>query len=353
MALSWPQRVRLLDEAHIDKFEFSEHFTPSEFMLNLEKQMVIYCLSEGNLEQACNNVFGRRVTAPPVVNVLEPVASPSGGASPKIVTPSEDDSAGVASNRALGKTPSYDVGKPTGISTKDDSCREPTSTMIYPEAVLGSRASFLEMSFFTKGIRTSRVVCKIEVSLNGKKNVGTGFLISESHLLTNNHVIPTEDAARNAECFFNFEDDEEGWPKRTFSYCAPKTDKLFFESDSRLDWTVIKLEGRPGYKWGYTELCDYIPAINDSANIVGHPNGDKKKISMSNNRIAYIDEGTIKYFTDTEGGSSGSPVFNDNWQVIALHRGACKNGGVPFNFGCPAHIIRKALLKFNILPPQS
>ena len=29
----------------------------------------------------------------------------------------------------------------------------------------------------------------------------------------------------------------------------------------------------------------------------------------------------IRYLTDTLSGSSGAPVFDDNWQAVALHRG--------------------------------
>jgi V8-like Glu-specific endopeptidase len=31
---------------------------------------------------------------------------------------------------------------------------------------------------------------------------------------------------------------------------------------------------------------------------------------------------TVTYLTDTEPGSSGSPVFNSAWEVVALHAGA-------------------------------
>ncbi len=32
----------------------------------------------------------------------------------------------------------------------------------------------------------------------------------------------------------------------------------------------------------------------------------------------------IRYLTDTEPGASGSPVFDDNWKVVALHHAAVK-----------------------------
>ena len=34
------------------------------------------------------------------------------------------------------------------------------------------------------------------------------------------------------------------------------------------------------------------------------------------------DTDTIRYFTDTDFGSSGAPVCDDAWRVVALHRGA-------------------------------
>ena len=62
-------------------------------------------------------------------------------------------------------------------------------------------------------------------------------------------------------------------------------------------------------------------------NIIQHPGGAPKQIGMRNNLAASINENNLAYFTDTEGGSSGAPVCNDKWQVVALHKAATRTFG--------------------------
>ena len=58
---------------------------------------------------------------------------------------------------------------------------------------------------------------------------------------------------------------------------------------------------------------------DDRVAIIQHPGGHLKKISMQNNFVAYADANLVQYTTSTEPGSSGSPVFDDDFQVIAIH----------------------------------
>src|SRR5499426_1042631 len=65
----------------------------------------------------------------------------------------------------------------------------------------------------------------------------------------------------------------------------------------------------------------------EDVNIIQHPRGGLKQIAFRRNEVIEIPDGQkdfLYYTTDTEPGSSGSPCFNDQWELIALH-----HSGVP------------------------
>jgi V8-like Glu-specific endopeptidase len=68
--------------------------------------------------------------------------------------------------------------------------------------------------------------------------------------------------------------------------------------------------------------------------IIGHPGGGKLVFSFHDNRFLERNDKLLRYRTPTEKGSSGSPVFDGNWDVVALHhKGSTSmprlNGGDP------------------------
>jgi hypothetical protein len=67
-----------------------------------------------------------------------------------------------------------------------------------------------------------------------------------------------------------------------------------------------------------------------TVNIIQHPRGEHKQVAFRNNLVSAADDSTLRYFTDTDQGSSGSPVCDDRWRVVALHRGARHTDGVQF-----------------------
>jgi V8-like Glu-specific endopeptidase len=77
---------------------------------------------------------------------------------------------------------------------------------------------------------------------------------------------------------------------------------------------------------------------DDRVAIIQHPGGHLKKISMQNNFVAYADANVVQYTTSTLPGSSGSPVFDDDFQVIAIHH----SGGRLLEPGTKQRYLRNA-----------
>jgi len=200
------------------------------------------------------------------------------------------------------------------------------------EALQGDTTDYQSASFLATGAQARRAVAYVEINLLGKWVQATGFLISKGLFITNNHVIRTADEALAATIFFDRELDANRSPSPATSFRLDPT--LFFATSSpdALDFTVVAIGERvsgPGSldEFGYCSLSPlgdkHILGMN--INIVQHPNGQYKQVAIRNNLLTYRTEHTLLYETDTEVGSSGSPVFNDFWELVALH-----HWGAPF-----------------------
>jgi endonuclease G len=157
---------------------------------------------------------------------------------------------------------------------------------------------------------------------------GTGVLISDQLVLTNNHVIGSPDEARGQSLQLNYERDMLERPVPVTEYDFDP-DRLFITSDERdLDYTIVALGERIG---GTSAIADFGArplssavdkhAEGDFVTIVQHPSGDYKQIVLRENRVLGrgAKQVTLYYGTDTLPGSSGSPVFNDQYDLVALH----------------------------------
>lgn len=201
------------------------------------------------------------------------------------------------------------------------------------ERVIGATRDFLGISFFELGIRASRAVCRVVTSLpNGKRSFGTGFLVTPHLLITNHHVLESAAVASNSIAEFNYELDirQENEPAHRFALKP----RAFFLNDKDNDFALVALEestsaGTLLSSFGYCPLIGAEGKIANTewVNIVQHPRGDLKQVVIRENRLIDLPDKQAAgafdryayYEADTEPGSSGSPVFNDLWEVIALH----------------------------------
>ena len=105
---------------------------------------------------------------------------------------------------------------------------------------------------------------------------------------------------------------------------------IFFYSNEHLT-SVLWRNGKPGENRGFINLREFVSPKSDArANIIQHPAGGLKQIAIRENGIKHFDDEVIQYWTDTDHGSSGSPVFDDNWGILGLHY---QHDSAPNEFG--------------------
>jgi endonuclease G, mitochondrial len=189
---------------------------------------------------------------------------------------------------------------------------------------------FLKVRYLEEGAAAARSVGRINIiSPDGSRGFGTGFLVSPRLLLTNHHVLADSETARLSFVEFNYQDGIGGTaltPARlTF---APDR---FFIADRTLDFALVAVDAEPDQvtSYGFNKLtgAQGTVLIGESVTIVQHPRGEKKQVVLRENKVIDIPELHVTYTADTEPGSSGSPVFNDQWEVIALHHASVPSRG--------------------------
>ena len=212
----------------------------------------------------------------------------------------------------------YSTGEVAGVGTP----------VIRPEAVWGT-ADFIGVEFFTRGRRAANAVGRI--TFQSGRVQGTGFLVAPGLLLTNNHVIETPAAATSMSVQFDFEVDDDGVNRSSTVYGFDPSRCFAFSPINKLDFVLIALSDRlSGTKalddFGYIPLSEAGDKhmLGELANIIQHPEGRLKQIVLRENNLIARDETleVLHYLADTEPGSSGSPVFNNQWEAIALHHWA-------------------------------
>lgn len=148
------------------------------------------------------------------------------------------------------------------------------------------------------------------------KGIGTGTLVADGTLLTCRHVF---DKTGVKTAWVRF-----GYRMRCGGRVAAAGAKFELdleapaESGARLDFAVLRVKGEAG-----------VPALRpapapvsgrEAVRLIHHPGGGPVEVSEWGT-VRQVGEDYLDHDVPTRAGSSGAPIFNRDWEFVALHRG--------------------------------
>ncbi|MFC2097316.1 T9SS type A sorting domain-containing protein [Bacteroidota bacterium] len=180
-----------------------------------------------------------------------------------------------------------------------------------------------------------RSVCKIII--NGYK-LGSGALVNNTSangdplFLTANHVISTLSEASSTIFIFNYESPECDGPDG--SGMQSLSGSTILATTRKLDFCLLRLSSVPPEEYlPYYAGWDNSGTYPKKGICIHHPRGDVKKISFDDDQVITGNYGSNFDYNShwrilewdrgtTEGGSSGSPLFNEYHEIVG-----CLTGG--------------------------
>ncbi|MCG2621729.1 DNA/RNA non-specific endonuclease [Arthrobacter sp. I2-34] len=201
------------------------------------------------------------------------------------------------------------------------------------ERLIGG-SNLLGVSFLETGNAVAQSVGRVHIRDRfAPRGFGTGFMVSPVLLLTNNHVLPDRETAGFSQLEFNFQNGSDGLARTPYLFSLEP--QVLFLTDVDLDFSVVAVGSqalggdggraplaRFGFNRAYQEQGKVL--LGEFINIIQHPEGQPKQVALQQNELIDRLENFLHYRTDTAPGSSGSPLYNNQWEVVGIH-----HSGVP------------------------
>lgn len=266
------------------------------------------------------------------------------------------------------------------------------------EKIIRNANSFLDVNTWRNRLgQIEAQVCRIEITSNKGQLFGTGFLIAPNVAITNYHVmeavilgeqgLTTKKGLRAARSDVILRFDYKQLANNTIinqgvEYrlaedwlidVSPYVIGNQLPQPDELDYALLRVDEVPGREpvgknaepgspeRGWIELPteprEFLP--NSPLFIMQHPKAEPLKLAFDTDAIIGLNPNgtTVTYRTNTEGGSSGSPCFDINWKLVALHHSGdpdwlnpTYNAGTPFSAICS--LLEKRDLLTNLLSNQ-
>ncbi|WP_426584184.1 trypsin-like peptidase domain-containing protein [Mucilaginibacter sp. R-33] len=245
------------------------------------------------------------------------------------------------------------------------------------ERVLNAAPSINPANFLVGLARCKRCVCRIDISTTEGDFSGTGFLIWKDLVISNYHVfqelIETPEKVQSILCKFDYELSPDGntinpgmdvrlaagQPVIAYSKFSPldadppeNIDAAWTKGE--LDYAIVRLERAvseepfgikqdqvsqaPARGWIDITSVTALPKPGNPIVILQHPDSRPLEMVIDLSGITALDPSAlrVRYSVNTEGGSSGSPCFDEKFGVIALHNvGDPKQWKPTYNQGIP------------------
>lgn len=187
----------------------------------------------------------------------------------------------------------------------------------------------VSIEFLEAGLLAKRPVGRI---WDGGDSYATGFLVGQGLMMTAAHALPSIGEASDLVLQLDYEDHKFGPSMKAQEYSLdPAT---FFLRDTDYDVALCAVTdfadiSSPLEVYGWHVVQEREENIDQGTpvSIIQHPEGRTKALVVHNSHFIDTDKHSTDerycwYTGDTEQGSSGSPVFDLNWRIIALHSSA-------------------------------
>jgi len=195
-----------------------------------------------------------------------------------------------------------------------------------PMALTDLRDRGLPVLYLREGLRRSHGVGRVMIrdDAGAPQAYGTGFLVSPDLLLTCSHVIPDVGTAARGMVEFDYvEEAGDTFAKPEAFAFEPER---MFVTDLTLDFTILSVAADNDVGDTLSGRL-FIPVdprpgkliVGEEVNLLHHPLGEPLQMLARGNVVREISDDFIHYDADTQPGSAGAPVMNDQWDLVGLH----------------------------------
>jgi V8-like Glu-specific endopeptidase len=222
---------------------------------------------------------------------------------------------------------------------------------VQPEAMMAGSDQTVHVGFLKSGLIAARSVVKLLVHRHedgaGVYQAGdqpwlvngTGWFIGPGLVITNHHVInarmtyPVKEPdaseldfrvqAESTMILYDYlKEDSPSYKVKTSAGALQAA-----AGDRELDYAILRVpdgaQRRDPLRLRRHRIRKRLDQpLGTRVNVLQHPNGEPMRLGFRDNFVVLGDDKGLSYLTDTDLGSSGSPVCDDQWSVAALHSGS-------------------------------